>query len=354
MRNVSAHALVSMALLASFIAPAGRNSAMAQLAQGNDSQKQFDEAVAAFNRGDNATALRLLTPLAKQGLTKAQQKLGEMYYEGRGVARDYSQALAWFRTAADQGDANAPFYLGVMYHDGLGVAKDNVAAAGWYRKAAEQGTAAAQLNLGAAYAGGEGVPRDDAEAVRWYREAAEQGHALAQNNLAYMYENGRGVAQDRGHALMWYRKAAAQGNTLARNNLSRLEAEPRAAALPANSNWVTIISDDASTYYYDVTTVKRSGQYAGAMMVHTFGKPLQYNYGTPQFSYQSYTSLIWMDCAQRRAYRLDYIVYYSGPDLTGPVLRQVSAHIFDNEATPRDEGYPILLFGSIFLGDRIC
>ena len=204
MRNVSAHALVSMALLTSFIAPAGRNSAMAQLAQRTDSQKQFDEALAAFNRGDNATALRLLTPLAKQGLAKAQEKLGVIYYEGRGVARDYAQALAWFRKAADQGDANAPFYLGVMYHDGLGVAKDNVAAVGWYRK------------------------------------AADQGHALAQNNLAFMYENGRGVAQDRGQALMWYRNAAEQGNTLARNNLSRLEAEPRATALPANSNWVTI------------------------------------------------------------------------------------------------------------------
>ena len=353
MRNVSAHALVSMALLTSFIAPAGRNSAMAQLAQRTDSQKQFDEALAAFNRGDNATALRLLTPLAKQGLAKAQEKLGVIYYEGRGVARDYAQALAWFRKAADQGDANAPFYLGVMYHDGLGVAKDNVAAVGWYRKAAEQGTAAAQLNLGAAYADGEGVARDDAAAVGWYRKAADQGHALAQNNLAFMYENGRGVAQDRGQALMWYRKAAEQGNTLARNNLSRLGAEPRATASVAN--WVTIVSDDSSTLYYDASSVERSGQYTGAAIVQTSRKPITYHYGTPQFSYQSYTLFVWIDCVQQgRPYRIDYIVYYSGPDLTGTVLRQVSTHIFESEATPRDEGYPILLLGSIFLRDRIC
>jgi hypothetical protein len=231
MQNVKAHALVSMALLASFIVPAagqgGSIGSTIQLAQNTDSQKQYGEGLAAFNRGDDATALRLWTPLAEQGFAKAQEKLGVLYYEGRGVARDYGQALVWFRKAADQGDANAPFYLGVMYHDGLGVAKDHVAAVRWYRRAAAQGTAVAQLNLGAAYADGQGVARDHVEAVRWYRKAADQGHALAQNNLAWMYENGRGVAQDRGQALMWYRKAAEQGNTLARNNLSRLEAEPR-------------------------------------------------------------------------------------------------------------------------------
>jgi TPR repeat protein len=243
-RVASAQVLLSFVMLASFVSPAGGDSTVLrqrerfpananQLAQSADGQQQFDEGQAAFNRGDYAAAFRAWTPLAKQGHTKAQEKLGTMYYEGRGVARDYAEAFGWFRRAADQGDPNAPFYLGVMYHDGLGVTKDRAEAARWYRRAAEQGTAVAQVNLGAAYADGDGVSRDDAEAVRWYRKAAEQGHALGQNNLAYMYETGRGVAQDRGQALMWYRKAAAQGNSLAKNNLKRLEAEGGAGALPA-------------------------------------------------------------------------------------------------------------------------
>ncbi|KAB2645301.1 MAG: SEL1-like repeat protein, partial [Verrucomicrobia bacterium] len=40
---------------------------------------------------------------------------------------------------AKQGDADAQFNLGVCYESGNGVAKDYVEAVKWYRKAAEQG-----------------------------------------------------------------------------------------------------------------------------------------------------------------------------------------------------------------------
>jgi len=43
--------------------------------------------------------------------------------------------------------ANAQNNLGAMYHDGRGVPKDDAQAAVWWRKAAEQGDAAAQTNL---------------------------------------------------------------------------------------------------------------------------------------------------------------------------------------------------------------
>ena len=107
----------------------------------------FDEAVAAYGRGDYATAMR------------------------------------GFRVHADQGDAVAQFGLGVMYDDGEGVPEDDAEAVKWYRKAAEQELAAAQYNLGVMYDDGEGVPENDAEAVKWYRRAADQGFAAAQNKL---------------------------------------------------------------------------------------------------------------------------------------------------------------------------
>jgi uncharacterized protein len=46
-------------------------------------------AVAAHKRGDYATALRLIRPLADQGDADAQNILGLMYYSGRGVPQDY-------------------------------------------------------------------------------------------------------------------------------------------------------------------------------------------------------------------------------------------------------------------------
>ena len=98
-------------------------------------------------------------------------------------AKDYPEALRWYRKAAEQGDARAQYNLGNMYRNGRGVKQDNHEAMRWYRKAAEQGEALAQSNLGVMYAEGRGVKRDDREAVRWYRKAAEQGHASAQGTI---------------------------------------------------------------------------------------------------------------------------------------------------------------------------
>ena len=179
----------------------------------------LDEGVAAYKRGDYATALREWRPLAKQGYANAQFFFGFMYYNGQGVPQDYAKTLQWWRKAAEQGYAKAQYNLGVMYRKGQGVPQDYAKALQWWRKAAEQGDANAQFNLGVMYRKGQGVPRDDAEAAKWYRKAADQGDAVAQNNIGLMYDNGRGVPQDYGEAVKWYRKAADQGDAVAQNNI---------------------------------------------------------------------------------------------------------------------------------------
>ncbi|HPL80431.1 MAG TPA: sel1 repeat family protein, partial [Burkholderiaceae bacterium] len=45
----------------------------------------FEDAIAAYNRKDYATALRLFRPMAEQGYSDAQSNLGLMYEEGKGV-----------------------------------------------------------------------------------------------------------------------------------------------------------------------------------------------------------------------------------------------------------------------------
>ncbi len=124
---------------------------------------------------------------------------------------DYATALREFRSLADQGNANAQFSLGIMYSNGLGVPQDYAEAVKWSRKAAEQGDAKAQYNLGIMYRNGEGVPQDYASALQWYRKAAEQGHAKAQFSLGLMYYIGQeGVTQDYAHAYMWIILAASR------------------------------------------------------------------------------------------------------------------------------------------------
>ncbi len=62
----------------------------------------FDEGVAAYDRGDYATALREWRPLAEHGDASAQSFLGIMYVEGLGVPQDYSKAHMWYNLAASR------------------------------------------------------------------------------------------------------------------------------------------------------------------------------------------------------------------------------------------------------------
>ncbi len=117
----------------------------------------FAEGVAAYQRGDYATALREFRPLAMQGGVGAQYHLGEMYYLGQGIPRNYHEARKWYGKAAERGYAAAQYNLAQMFRRGQGGSKNLVEAAKWFRKAAERGFAKAQTNLGKMYvAGGNG------------------------------------------------------------------------------------------------------------------------------------------------------------------------------------------------------
>ncbi|MFC1836945.1 hypothetical protein ACFL2Q_19845, partial [Thermodesulfobacteriota bacterium] len=73
--------------------------------------------------------LEALKERAAKGDAIALYELGLNYHDGKGVQRDYSEALKWFRLAAEKGNAGAMNMVGVMYHDGLGVPKDYAEAA---------------------------------------------------------------------------------------------------------------------------------------------------------------------------------------------------------------------------------
>ena len=175
---------------------------------------------AAYERGDYATALRELRPLAEQGFAPAQYLLGSMLSTGNGVSQNLIEAWKWIHKAAEQGHADAQFSLSLEYR--YRHQKNLAEAAKWRRKAAEQGHPFAQTELGLRYDKGQGVSQDYAEAVRWYREAAEQGHASAQTKLGLMYDKGQGVPQNYVMAHMWLNLAAAQGDEDAVKALNRV------------------------------------------------------------------------------------------------------------------------------------
>ena len=132
----------------------------------------------------SAADLQALQTQAAQGLAPAQNSLGLLYCNGRGVPRDYTKAREWFERAAAQGDADAQYNLGVLYD---------------FKK---------------------GVPQDYAKARQWYEKAAAQGHAFAQNNLGGLYEFGHGMAQDYVRAYMWYTVAATYSTDAAPKDIA--------------------------------------------------------------------------------------------------------------------------------------
>ncbi len=79
----------------------------------------------------------------------------------------YAAAFKEFLPLAEQGHAAAQYYLGLMYEQGDGVEQDHVESARWYTRAAEQDDGLSQLNLSFLYFYGEGVALDLVEALKW-------------------------------------------------------------------------------------------------------------------------------------------------------------------------------------------
>jgi TPR repeat protein len=126
---------------------------------------------------------------------------------------DYKGALAQWQPLAAQGNPVAQNNLGVMYLDGKGVPQNMSEAVRYLSLAAASGSSLGQNNLGGLYREGKGVPRDYILAARWFTAAAGQGNGAAMYNLGLMYEMGQGMKAEPFHAYMWY-ALAAETNTV--------------------------------------------------------------------------------------------------------------------------------------------
>ena len=166
--------------------------------------------------------VRRFSEEAENGDAKAKFIIGGCYYTGSRLAKDFAEAVKWWRKAAEQGNANTQFNLGICYAKGQGVTQNFAEASKWYFQAAGQGkttewpqplvqsNAGAQYCLAVCYAGGQGVSRDSAEAVKWFSKAAENGIINAQYNLAVCYAGMEGVVRNDAEAIKWYRNAVAE------------------------------------------------------------------------------------------------------------------------------------------------
>jgi TPR repeat protein len=91
-----------------------------------------------FQRADYRAAQAAWYPLALQGNAVAQNNLGGLYRDGKGVPRDYAKAARWFAAAAAQGNSAGMYNLGLMLERGQGMNADPLHAYMWYALAAER------------------------------------------------------------------------------------------------------------------------------------------------------------------------------------------------------------------------
>jgi uncharacterized protein len=189
-----------------------------------------------YKSGDKLTAIEALNFAAQKGVAGAQWKLGSIYAEGDGVARDDLKAFGFFSdvvTNADEdelsGDRAAPFVsnafvrLGTYYRQGIpnsGVKADFSRARQLFANAASMfGNADAQLQLAVMNYYGEGGARDLIQAAKWANLAAEKGNPDARElaiqvslDLAEAHLRGEGTQRSAREAAKWARQAADYGS----------------------------------------------------------------------------------------------------------------------------------------------
>jgi TPR repeat protein len=167
----------------------------------------------------NEDLISALEGAADAGQPMALYRLGMMYENGDGVAKDPVKAFGYFsQIANDHADA-APRGLeadivaqsfvkvGEYYKEGLpdaGVPKDEDRSYALLMHAATYfGDADAQYRIGELYLEDEELGINPLQGARWFSLAARKGYGPAQARLGDMLFNGHGIVAQPAEGLMW-------------------------------------------------------------------------------------------------------------------------------------------------------
>lgn len=187
----------------------------------------FNDGVAAYNRGDYQAALKEWQAIANQPIitnsfewhsnltlhtADAQYALALLYWQGKGVKQNYKTAEKWLIPAATSGHSEAQLKLAYLYMMGL-------------TKAADYNTAR-----------------------QWLESSAYQGNSNAHYNLALLYFKGLGVKQDNGIAKAWLALPIKQGDKAALELMTEIDAPATSSPNPsANKTVESIVIDSIKT-----------------------------------------------------------------------------------------------------------
>lgn len=185
---------------------------------------RLDNALAAYQRGDFASARLAFERLAREGVPAADYNLAVMHLRRERPDADPREALRLMARAADAGFVTAMVGLGELYERGQApLVRDLVQSVLWLRRAAEAGSVEGQLAVATAHYLGRGAALDKTQAARWFRLAAQQGDGGAMYLFASMCESGDGTPRDLAEARYWYAAAARNGEVGAAEKAKAIE-----------------------------------------------------------------------------------------------------------------------------------
>lgn len=118
--------------------------------------------------GDLRSPFRLMLAAAKLGDIGAQINVGNYYSDGRGVRRDRSAALYWYKRAYRRGHASAASNIGVLWRN----ERQFKRSLSWFLRAVRLGDAEANLEIGKYYLSVENEP---AKAILYFRRVKPTG-----------------------------------------------------------------------------------------------------------------------------------------------------------------------------------
>ena len=205
-----------------------------------DYSKMFDKIENIFNTGiihdyyvyqiingkETVEILTQMKKLANAGNIDAQRRLGNYYYDGVGVKKDYGEAVKWYEKAAQLGDSWSQNRLGEIYRDGKTGKIDAEKSKFYFISAAEQGNTGSIGNLISMIVTKELEDNGLHEQLMGYLYGlANAGNIDAQRRLGNYYYDGVGVKKDYGEAVKWYEKAAQLGDSWSKHRLSDIYRE---------------------------------------------------------------------------------------------------------------------------------
>ena len=214
----------------------------------------YEQAIAAFEKNDTATAMMILLPLAEAGDAQAQFVVGTNYQK----KKDIKNAINWYKKAAKKGHLQAQTTLGSLYIHGKEVERDPKLAAKYllmqsknlqakqlpdaapkkkskkdkkvgptdyekgvaaYKKKdyfgalkfllplGDKGNNKADFMIGKVLLDKNAGPVDPMKAVFWLKRAADNGHLESQTELGLMYLKGDVIEKDLQVASSWLLEA---------------------------------------------------------------------------------------------------------------------------------------------------